>query len=62
MNHTKSKSSESGQAIAEYMILLFIIVIVAIPVITKLGKTVRSKIELAKDNIDREISIDRQGR
>lgn len=48
-----------GQGLVEYLILLLLISIVSLTTVKAIGNIVQSKLELAKENISREVTIGR---
>lgn len=48
--------NQSGQGLTEYLILLVLIAVTSIGIVTKMGSTIQSKMEDAKEKI-RSISI-----
>jgi hypothetical protein len=49
----------AGQGLVEYLILLLLISIVSLVTVKAMGTIIKNKLELAKDNISREVTIGR---
>jgi Flp pilus assembly pilin Flp len=47
----KILKDERGQGLTEYLILLLLIAIIAIPTVTQLGKNIRTKLTRAKNAV-----------
>ncbi len=52
------KKDEAGQGLSEYLILLMLVAIVSIGAVKSLGGAVKSKIDTAKRNIQREVVLE----
>ena len=50
--------NEEGQGLTEYLILLMLVSIISIAAVRSLGSTIRSKIQVARDHINSEVSPD----
>ena len=53
--NTKTKSSltnESGQGLTEYLMIMILVAVVSIVAVQSLGKTVKGKIQEARDHIN----------
>lgn len=46
-----------GQGLTEYIILVLIIAVASIAITRSLGNVIRSKIEVARGHLDRDLSI-----
>jgi Flp pilus assembly pilin Flp len=50
-------SSEDGQGLTEYIILLLLVSVISIAAVKGLGSTIKSKIQEAKNHINSDVSI-----
>lgn len=51
LNNTK------GQGLTEYIILLLLIAVASITIVRSIGTTVESKLTVARDHIEKDVSI-----
>jgi Flp pilus assembly pilin Flp len=49
---------EKGQGLTEYLILLLLVSVVSIAAVSSLGKTIKTKFQTARNNINKNISIE----
>jgi Flp pilus assembly pilin Flp len=52
------KHSDLGQALTEYITLLVLVALVAVGAAQTMGKTVRKKIQTARDHINSDINFE----
>ena len=50
--------NQKGQGLTEYLILLILISVVSIVSARTLGSTIKSKIQVARDHINKDISVE----
>ena len=50
------KKDQKGQGLTEYLILLLLISVVSITAATSLGGTIRRKLQVARDHINKELT------
>jgi len=55
---SKAKIGTKGQGLTEYLILLILVAVISIAGAKSLGTTVKNKLRLAKDHINKEVSLD----
>lgn len=56
MKHVKNTK---GQGLTEYLMLVLLIAVVSISIVKSIGTQVQSKLKLARDNIQRDITLGR---
>ncbi len=56
--HGKVVRNQKGQGLTEYLILLILISVVSITAAKTLGSTIKSKIQVARDHINKDISLE----
>lgn len=53
-------SDRSGQGLTEYLILLLLIAVVSIAAAQSLGATVKRKLQMAREHIHRDVTLETQ--
>ena len=49
--------NESGQGLTEYLILVVLIAVISITATRSLGRTIKDKIQTARQHIDQDVSF-----
>lgn len=50
--------NEAGQGLTEYLILVVLIAVISITATRSLGRTIKDKIQTARQHIDRDVGFD----
>jgi Flp pilus assembly pilin Flp len=49
--------NQNGQALTEYLILLLLVAVISIGAVKTLGSTIEDKIRMAKDHINKDVTL-----
>lgn len=52
---------EKGQGLTEYLILVLLIAVISIGATKSLGKTIKQKIQMAREHISQEVGLEDNG-
>lgn len=56
-----NRCSQSGQGLTEYLMILMLVSVVALGVMSTLGREIKAKLQVVKNHINKEISPDSSG-
>lgn len=48
---------QKGQGLTEYIMLMLLVCLISVGIVGSLGKAIKSKLEVAKDHINKEITL-----
>lgn len=52
-----NRLNQAGQGLTEYLILLILVSVISIGAVQTLGKIVKKKFQVARDNINRKVDL-----